>query len=59
MKIGIDSYCFHRYFGEVYDNQQDPGRRITYEDFLIEQLSLALRVFHWRHVSLTVWTRAI
>jgi hypothetical protein len=19
MKIGIDSYCFHRFFGEVYD----------------------------------------
>ena len=24
MKVGIDSYCYHRYFGEVYDNQQDP-----------------------------------
>jgi sugar phosphate isomerase/epimerase len=34
MKTGIDSYCFHRYFGEVYDNQEDPGRRITYEAFL-------------------------
>ncbi len=34
MKIGIDSYCFHRYFGEVYDNQEYPGKRITYEDFL-------------------------
>ena len=28
MKIGIDSYCFHRYFGEVYpDIQTDPGTR--------------------------------
>lgn len=28
MKIGIDSYCFHRYFGEVYpDLQADPGVR--------------------------------
>ncbi len=34
MKIGIDSYCFHRYFGEVYDNQEDPRKQITYEDFL-------------------------
>jgi sugar phosphate isomerase/epimerase len=26
MKLGIDSYSFHRYFGEVYDGlQQDPG----------------------------------
>lgn len=28
MKIGIDSYSFHRYFGEVYPGlQQDPGVR--------------------------------
>jgi hypothetical protein len=24
MKIGIDSYCFHRFFGEVYPQQQQP-----------------------------------
>jgi sugar phosphate isomerase/epimerase len=30
MKLGIDSYSFHRYFGEIYpDLQQDPG--ITWE----------------------------
>jgi len=40
MKIGIDSYCFHRYFGEVYDNQEDPGKRITYEDFLNDAIEL-------------------
>jgi sugar phosphate isomerase/epimerase len=40
MKTGIDSYCFHRYFGEVYDNQQDPGKRITYEDFLNRAVEL-------------------
>ena len=34
MKVGIDSYCYHRYFGEVYGNQEEPGRRMTYEDFL-------------------------
>ena len=34
MKIAIDSYCFHRYFGEVYDNQEKPGKTMTYEDFL-------------------------
>jgi sugar phosphate isomerase/epimerase len=28
VKIGIDSYCFHRYFGEVYPGlQEDPGVR--------------------------------
>ena len=34
MKIGIDSYCFHRYFGEIYPQQSDPGRRITLENFI-------------------------
>jgi len=42
MKIGIDSYCFHRYFGEVYDNQTDPGKRITYEDFLNRAIELGV-----------------
>ena len=26
MKIGIDSYCYHRLFGEVYDMQEKPER---------------------------------
>jgi sugar phosphate isomerase/epimerase len=34
MKIGIDSYCFHRFFGEVYPGQPDPGREISMVDFL-------------------------
>ncbi len=42
MKIGIDSYCFHRYFGEVYDIQEDPGKRITYEDFLNRAVQLGV-----------------
>jgi sugar phosphate isomerase/epimerase len=42
MKTGIDSYCFHRYFGEVYDNQQDPGKRISYEDFLHRAVELGV-----------------
>jgi sugar phosphate isomerase/epimerase len=25
--VGIDSYSFHRYFGEVYPQQKDPGKR--------------------------------
>ena len=27
MKVGIDSYCYHRYFGEVYGNQDEPPAR--------------------------------
>ena len=35
MKIAIDSYCYHRYFGEWYEGlQTDPGSRITVFDFL-------------------------
>jgi sugar phosphate isomerase/epimerase len=35
MKLGIDSYCYHRYFGEVYPGlQKPPGRTMTVWDFL-------------------------
>jgi sugar phosphate isomerase/epimerase len=35
MKVAIDSYCYHRYFGEVYpDLEQPPEQRMTVEDFL-------------------------
>ena len=34
MKVGIDSYCYHRYFGEVYPEQVPPPREMTLEDFL-------------------------
>jgi 3-oxoisoapionate decarboxylase len=34
MKVGIDSYCYHRYFGEIYPDQTDPGVRWTFLDFV-------------------------
>lgn len=34
MKIGIDSYCYHRFFGEVYPQQRPPDRAMTVEDFI-------------------------
>jgi sugar phosphate isomerase/epimerase len=34
MKVGIDSYCFHRFFGEVYPQQQRPEKSMTLEDFI-------------------------
>jgi sugar phosphate isomerase/epimerase len=35
MKIAIDSYCYHRYFGEVYPGLQGPAERtMTVWDFL-------------------------
>jgi sugar phosphate isomerase/epimerase len=34
MKIGIDSYCYHRFFGEVYPQQKAPQKQMTMQDFL-------------------------
>lgn len=35
MKIAIDSYCYHRYFGEVYHNlEQAPDHRMSLDDFV-------------------------
>jgi len=34
LKVGIDSYCFHRFFGEVYEGQPKPAQDMTMEDFL-------------------------
>lgn len=45
MKVGLDSYCFHRYFGEIYPNglQVDPGVRWDMkDDFVPFALSLDL-----------------
>ena len=34
MKIGIDSYCYHRFFGEVYAQQRKPSKQMSLEDFI-------------------------
>jgi len=34
LKVGIDSYCYHRYFGEIYDIQPKTEIRWTYEQFI-------------------------
>jgi sugar phosphate isomerase/epimerase len=40
MKIGIDSYCYHRYFGEVYPVQTAPDAAMTIDDFLTRTVEL-------------------
>ncbi|HET6485178.1 MAG TPA: sugar phosphate isomerase/epimerase family protein [Spirochaetia bacterium] len=40
MKVGIDSYSYHRYFGEVYDVQKKPAKDMSYEDFLKRAVQL-------------------
>jgi len=34
MKVGIDSYCYHRFFGEVYPMQKPAARQYTMDLFL-------------------------
>src|SRR2546422_2900877 len=34
MKTAIDSYCYHRFFGEVYPQQTTPAKNMTLEQFL-------------------------
>jgi 3-oxoisoapionate decarboxylase len=36
MKVGIDSYCYHRLFGEVYPGQRKPAKEISFEAFLAQ-----------------------
>ena len=40
MKVGIDSYCYHRFFGEVYSDQKPPAKKMTMQDFLIRAKEL-------------------
>ncbi|HEX4773453.1 MAG TPA: sugar phosphate isomerase/epimerase family protein [Bryobacteraceae bacterium] len=42
MKIGIDSYCFHRFFGEVYPHQRPPNESMTLEAFIAFAASLGI-----------------
>jgi 3-oxoisoapionate decarboxylase len=42
MKIGIDSYCYHRLFGEVYPGQDKPARRLSFDDFLDKANALGI-----------------
>lgn len=42
MKLGIDNYSYHRYFGEVYDNQKDPGKRMTFKESLERAIELGV-----------------
>ena len=42
MKVGIDSYCYHRFFGEVYPDQQPPEKEMTMEDFLARAKELGV-----------------
>jgi len=40
MKVGVDSYSYHRLFGEIYPNQVDPGTRWEFEQSIDEAVRL-------------------
>ncbi len=40
MKVGVDSYSYHRLFGEIYPNQIEPGKRWQFEQCLEEVIRL-------------------
>lgn len=40
MKVAIDSYCYHRFFGEVYPGQTPPGKPMTVDTFLLRAKEL-------------------
>ncbi len=42
MKVGIDSYCYHRFFGEVYPDQRAPATAMTLEGFLARAKELGV-----------------
>lgn len=42
LKVGIDNYSYHRFFGEVYPEQETPAQGMTTEDFLKRAKELAV-----------------
>lgn len=42
LKIGIDNYCYHRFFGEVYPQQTAPENNMTTEGYLARAKELGV-----------------
>lgn len=42
MKVGIDSYCFHRLFGEVYPHQHRTPQKYTMDNFLADAVAMGV-----------------
>ena len=39
MKIGIDNYCYHRFMGEVYPEQNKPDKIMTLDNLRFKLVS--------------------
>lgn len=42
MRVGIDTYSYHRFFGETREGEEDPGTRWTTWDFLARAIELGV-----------------
>ena len=42
MRVGIDTYSYHRFFGEIREGEDDPGTRWTTWDFLDRAVELGV-----------------
>lgn len=42
MQIGIDTYSYHRFFGEIRDGESDPGTRWSTWDFIDRSIELGV-----------------
>ena len=42
MRVGIDTYSYHRFFGEIRDGESDPGTRWSTWDFLDRSVELGV-----------------
>ena len=42
MKVGIDCYCYHQFFGEVYPDQRAPAESWTLERFIARAVQLGV-----------------
>ena len=42
MRVGIDTYSYHRFFGEIREGEEDPGTRWTTWDFLARAIELGV-----------------
>lgn len=53
MKIGIDGYCYHRFFGEIYPGlEQEPGYRMTLTDIVEAARSFRAEALSIEHFML-------
>ena len=41
-KLGVDDFCYHRFYGWIIPGQSDPGKRWTLDDFLNRAAELKL-----------------